>query len=66
MHGGVAPIRRIAGRFYAPGIDSKKRNETKRNGRRGRERKEKTVTESGLDDPLKEMIEKSLPVDPDI
>lgn len=43
---GVAPIRRIGGRFYAPGIDSEKRNETKR---------------SGLDDRLKEMIEKRLP-----
>lgn len=42
----VAPIRRIGGRFYAPGIDSEKRNETKR---------------SGLDDRLKEMIEKRLP-----
>lgn len=26
--GGVAPIRRIGGRFYAPGIDSEKRDET--------------------------------------
>lgn len=58
VHGGVAPVRRIGGRFYAPGIDSQKRNETKGN----REGREKRGNGKGavLDDRLKEMIEKEL------